>query len=57
MNAFLFTLSPVILLCVKLCVSVFPSGVWEGLWVLIRSVSKISVHIDFDVLIVSRQVR
>ena len=36
-------LSSVILLFVKICLSVFPFGVWDGLWVLIRSVPEVSL--------------
>ena len=32
-----------ILLFVKICVSVFPFDVWDGLWVLIRPVPEVSL--------------
>ena len=38
----LIGLSSVILLCVKICLSVFPI-VWDGFWVLIRPVPEVSL--------------
>ena len=35
-------LSPVILLFVGMCLSIFPFDVWDKLWVLIRSVPEVS---------------
>ena len=40
-------LSPVILLFVKTCLSVFPFDDWDKLWVLIRSFPEVSLHINF----------
>ena len=36
-------LSSVILLFVKICSSIFPFDVWDGLWVLIRPISEVSL--------------
>ena len=35
--------SSVILLFVKICLSVYPFDVWDGLWVLIRPVPEVSL--------------
>ena len=39
------SLSPVILLFVGMCLSIFPFDVWDKLWVLIRLVPEVSLLI------------
>ena len=41
----LLGLSPIILLSVKICLSIFPFDVWDKLWVLTRPVPEVALVI------------